>query len=72
MEVTVFWDVIPCRLFDRYQYVSGCVKHNLYSAIYPVSRDSSDGIATGYGLDVVQTGSGAHPASYPMGKAAGA
>jgi hypothetical protein len=48
------------------------------------SRDSSVGIATGYGLDdhgvgvrvpvnqefsllhVVQTGSGAHPASYPM------
>jgi hypothetical protein len=45
------------------------------------SRDSSVGIATGYGLDgqglipgrdvsllhSVQTGSGAHPASYPMG-----
>jgi hypothetical protein len=49
------------------------------------SRDSSVGIATGYGLDgqgvgvevpirssifflhVVQTGSGVHPASYPMG-----
>jgi hypothetical protein len=49
------------------------------------SRDSSVGIATGYGLDdrgvgvrvpvgseysllhIVQTGSGAHPASYPMG-----
>jgi hypothetical protein len=63
------------------------------------SRDSSVGIATGYGLDdrmigvrfpagaenfslpyLVQTGSGAHPASYPVvtrgflsrGKAAGA
>jgi hypothetical protein len=51
-----------------------------------MSRDSSVGIATGYGLDDrmigvrflagagnvslrhrVQTGSGAHPASYPMG-----
>jgi hypothetical protein len=46
------------------------------------SRDSAVGIATGYGLDdrgvgdrvpvgslhhVVQTGSGAHPASYTMG-----
>jgi hypothetical protein len=42
------------------------------------SRDSSVGTATGYGLDdrlgqefsllnVVQTGSGAYPASYPMG-----
>jgi hypothetical protein len=41
------------------------------------SRDSSVGIATGYGLDgpgfdfsllhSVQTGSGAHPASYPIG-----
>jgi hypothetical protein len=49
------------------------------------SRDSADGIATGYGLTtegfefksrcgqefsplhVVHTGSGAHPASYPMG-----
>jgi hypothetical protein len=39
------------------------------------SRDSSVGIATGYGLDdqvvgflhVVQTGSGVHPGSYPMG-----
>jgi hypothetical protein len=47
-----------------------------------MSRDSSVGIATGYGLDApgsipdsarfslphsVQTGSGIHPASYPMG-----
>jgi hypothetical protein len=50
-----------------------------------MSRGSSVGIATGYGLDdrgvgvrvpvgsefsllhVVQTGSGVHPASYPMG-----
>jgi ABC-type Mn2+/Zn2+ transport system permease subunit len=40
------------------------------------SRNSSFGIATGYWLDgrdsflgSVQTGSGAHPASYPMGTA---
>jgi hypothetical protein len=48
-----------------------------------ITRDSSVGIVTGYGLDkwgrssspgmvknflpVVQTGSGAHPASFPMG-----
>jgi hypothetical protein len=37
------------------------------------SRDSSVGIGTGYGLDDrgvgvrVQTGSGTHPASYPIG-----
>jgi hypothetical protein len=40
------------------------------------SRDSSVGIATSYGLDdrevrvrvqTVQTGSGVHPTSYPMG-----
>jgi hypothetical protein len=38
------------------------------------SRDSAVGIVTCYGLGL-QTGSGAHPASYPMGtggKAAGA
>jgi hypothetical protein len=40
-----------------------------------MSQDSAVGIATGYGLDgrgvrvshIVHTGSGAHPASYPMG-----
>jgi hypothetical protein len=55
------------------------------------NRDSSVGIALGYGVDYrgsrvrfpaeagifslhhrVQTGSGAHPASYPMGTGAGA
>jgi hypothetical protein len=47
---------------------------------YERSRDNSVGIATGYGpefesrydkefflLQVVQTGSGVHPTSYPMG-----
>jgi hypothetical protein len=38
--------------------------------IHLVSRDSAVGIATAYGLDdrrFVQTGSGAHPASYLVG-----
>jgi hypothetical protein len=44
----------------------------LYTYMYrEVSRDSSVGIATSYGLDDrgvgVQAGSGAHPTSYPMG-----
>jgi hypothetical protein len=56
-----------------------------FSRVYYKSRDSSVGIATGYGLDdqgagvqvpvgsrifilhVVQSGSGVHPTSYPMG-----
>jgi hypothetical protein len=61
--------------------------HNLFNySVVIKSRDSSVGIALGYGLDDrgckvlflpgtvnfslhhrVQTGSGAHPASYPMG-----
>jgi hypothetical protein len=59
---------------------------NLIQSIFQRSRDSSGGIALGYGLDDrgsrvrfparagnfslhhrVQNGSGAHPASYPMG-----
>jgi hypothetical protein len=67
-------------------FVSNCTATRLRR------RDSSVGIATGYGLDgrevgvrvpvaarvffqAVQTGSGSHPASYPMGaggKATGA
>jgi hypothetical protein len=53
----------------------------VYTPNVNVGRDSSDGIANGYGLDVlgiesrwrarfsahVQTGPGAHPASYTMG-----
>jgi hypothetical protein len=77
-----------------YVFMTWClVKHrdnfNFYtchSFLIQLSRDSSVGIATGYGLDDrtigvrfpvgagncslrhrVQTGSGAHPASYPMG-----
>jgi hypothetical protein len=42
---------------------------------FSLSPDSSVGIAVGYGLDgrgdVVETGSGAHPASYPMGTGGG-
>jgi hypothetical protein len=67
---------VQYRLIDKY-IMSLCLR---------MSRDSSVGIATGYGLDdrmfgvrfpvragnfslrhYVQTGSGAHPASYPMG-----
>jgi hypothetical protein len=66
-----------------YRLVSNIVKYN---ALIRHSRDSSVGIALGYGLDYrgcrvrfltgagnfslhhrVQNGSGAHPASYPMG-----
>jgi hypothetical protein len=58
------------------------VPHNWYGVMdYVMILDSSVGIATGYGLDglgsipgrgkrflhSVQTGSGPHPASYPMG-----
>jgi hypothetical protein len=50
------------------------ILNSRYSYIFR-SRNSSVGIATGYGLDEhisiadmsVQTGSGAHPASYPVG-----
>jgi hypothetical protein len=56
------------------------VLKTLYHAVKHEDRDSTVGIAAGYGLDgrwvgvrdfvllhVVQTPPGAHPASYPMG-----
>jgi hypothetical protein len=73
--------------WTRTRHVKG---RNLYRILanWPMSRDSSVGIVTGYGLHDwmigvrvpagagnfclphhVQTGSGAHPASYPMGTA---
>jgi hypothetical protein len=92
-------DSIWARLLNQVLYIycslpEGMVLQLLYrtllgdilSSNIVMSRDSSDGIATGYGLDDqvigvrfptgdgnfslhhrVQTGSGAHPASYPMG-----
>jgi hypothetical protein len=65
---------------------TGGMEYNHLSILF-LSRDSSVGIATGWCwtdgikfptearefslLHSVQTGSGAHPASYPMGKGAG-
>jgi hypothetical protein len=66
-------------------YICVCNHLHKFTCTIMGSRNSSVGIATGYGLDdrevgirvpvwskcsllrSVQTGSGAHPASYPMG-----
>jgi hypothetical protein len=87
MDVALFCSAADAK---RVQVVSYDVEVKLFGQFREVyvsvgSRDSSVGIATGYGLDdrgagvrvpvesrifllhVVQTGSGVHPASCPMG-----
>jgi hypothetical protein len=55
-------------LYNNYISLHTSVITDNYVLTLGVSRDR--GIATSYGLDefhVVQTGSGVHPTSYPMG-----
>jgi hypothetical protein len=58
--VLFFWVVMPCVLTGRYQYLS--------KWIYKVSRKYSAAEAKDFSCNLcVQTSSGAHSASHPMG-----
>jgi hypothetical protein len=38
IQVTVFWDVMPCCLVDRYQHSGGCKFHLNVAAAYQTTR----------------------------------